>query len=190
MVDNTFKRPRIYYGYIIVAASIFILIMLFGPIASYGIFLPSLQSEFGWERATISGARSLAFFLMGVFSAFGGILTDKYGPRLTMILSGLVLGIACFLVSHVNTVWQLYLFYGILFGIGASAGDVVTLSTVARWFTKRRGLMSGVVKAGTGIGIMVIPLLFSWLIDKYDWRTAYIVLAIYPLSLLLFQPSF
>ncbi len=178
ILKNALKRPKIFYGYIIVTASIFILVMVHGANASYGVFLPSLQTDFGWERATISGARSLAFFLMGVFSGFGGLLTDKYGPKLTMLLSGIILGIACVLVSRVTSLWQLYLFYGVFLGMGSSGGDVVTLSTTARWFTKRRGLMSGVVKAGTGIGIMAVPLLVSWLINNYDWRTAYIVLAI------------
>ncbi len=171
-------QHKIFYGYIIVVTSVFILAMIHGVNASYGIFLPSLQSEFGWERATISGARSLAFLLMGVFSFCNGMLTDKYGPRLTMILSGSMLGIGCILVSTVNSVWQLYLYYGLLGGIGISGGDVTTLSLVARWFTKRRGLMSGIVKSGTGIGIMVMPLVVSWIINNYNWRTAFVVLAI------------
>jgi MFS family permease len=149
-----------------------------GTLSSYGVFLLPIQADTGWDRTTISGANSLAFFLMGVFAMVGGRFTDRYGPKLTMVLSGLILGVGYFLASRVSTVWQLYLFYGVMIGIGTSSGDVSLLSTVARWFIKRRGLMTGIVKAGTGIGIFVMPLVATWLIGKYNWHTAFAVLAV------------
>jgi MFS family permease len=59
-----------------------------------------------------------------------------------------------------------------------SGGDMALLPTVARWFAKRRSLMSSIVKAGTGTGMFIMPLLSAWLIVSYNWRTAYLVLAI------------
>jgi len=79
-------------------------------------------------------------------------------------------------MSQLNTIWQLYLFYGIVVGIGLSATDVVLLSTIARWFVKRRGTMSGIIKVGAGIGIFIMPLVINKLIFAYDWRNSFIVL--------------
>jgi MFS family permease len=170
------RSTKIFYGYIIVLASLLILVIVHGIYASYGVFFSSVQEEFGWDRATISGAHSLAFFLMGLFSTVAGRLTDKYGPRLTMVLGALIMGSGYLLVSRIHDVWQLYLTYGIIMGLGASAADVALLSTVARWFDKRRSLMSGFVKAGTGVGMFIIPLMSAWLLVSYGWRTSYAIL--------------
>jgi MFS family permease len=176
------KSPKIFSGYIQVCVSLLILIVMHGLFNTYGVFFNSLQTEFNWDRATISGASSLAFFLMGLFATVGGRLTDKHGPKLTMVLSSLILGLGYLLMSQVSTLWQLYLFYGVIIGIGASSGDVTLLPTVARWFVKRRGLMTSIVKVGTGIGIFIMPAIAGWLIVTYNWRAAYVVFVIVALA--------
>ena len=93
-------------------------------------------------------------------------------------------------MSQINTIWQLYLFYGVIVGIGVSASDVPLLSTIARWFTKRRGMMSGIVKAGTGTGMLIMPIVASKLISTYDWRTAYIAIGIIGLVIIVSAAQF
>ena len=80
--------------------------------------------------------------------------------------------------------WQLYLFYGGLVGIGLSTHDVITLSTVARWFDNRRGTMTGLVKVGTGAGQFLMPLVAAALIATYGWRNAYVMIGSVSLILL------
>jgi MFS family permease len=75
-------------------------------------------------------------------------------------------------MSTLNEPWQLYLIWGVMVGIGLSTHDVVTLSTVARWFPRRRGLMSAIIKVGTGCGQMTIPVCVALLAAAYDWRFA------------------
>jgi MFS family permease len=171
-------RSRFYYGYIIVVASALILVIMHGIGSSFGIFFSEFQEEFGWNRATISGATSLSFFLLGLFSTIAGRITDRYGPRVTMAISAVVLITGYVLLSTTHTIWQLYLFYGAAISLGNSGGDMAVLPTVARWFVKQRGLMSSIVKAGTGIGMFTIPLVSAWLITSFNWRTAYVVLGI------------
>ncbi len=154
------------------------LVVMHGSNASYGVFLTQFVEQFKWSRAAVSGASSLAFFVMGFFATVGGRLTDRYGPRLTMLLCACFMGVGFLLVSQVNQLWQLYLAYGVVAAIGNSSGDIALLPTVARWFVRRRSLMSSMVKVGTGIGMFVIPILASWLILTYNWRVAYIVLAV------------
>lgn len=168
---------RIFYGYTIVFASVLILIVMHGINSSFGVFFSPLQATFGWNRATISGATSISFFLMGFFSTIAGRLTDRYGPRFTLGISAVVLGVLYLLMSRIQSVWQLYLFYGLFVAMGNSGGDMALLPTVARWFVKRRSLMSSVVKVGTGIGMFAMPLVSAWLITSFNWRIVYTVLA-------------
>jgi MFS family permease len=86
------------------------------------------------------------------------------------------------LMSRLETPWQLYLLYGVLISIGLGAHDVITLSTVARWFLRRRGMMSGIVKVGTGSGQLVLPLFTAVLISAYGWRNAYIIIGMVVLA--------
>jgi len=164
------------YGYVIVGACFGIQAIGVGTYVSYGVFFNSLASEFGWSRAAISGASSIAFFLMGLFGIFVGRLNDKIGPRNIMAVTGFLFGLGHLLMSRLGTIWQLYLFYGIIIGIGLSSVDVIALSTTARWFVKKRGTMTGIVKIGTGAGQFIMPLVASMLITSYGWRNSYIII--------------
>jgi len=165
-------KPNKRYSYLILLACFTIQAVGVGTFVSYGVFFNSLMTEFQWSRATISGASSLAFFLSGLFAILIGRLNDMYGPRNLMRIASISFGMSLILMSYLTTIWQLYLFYGVLFGIGLSAIDVIALTTTARWFSSNRGLMTGLVKVGTGAGQFVVPLTASILIATYGWRQA------------------
>lgn len=184
------RKPKIFYGYIIVLAIFFIMAISHGSICSFGVFFKRFLIEFEWSRATISGAASLFFLLMGFLSIITGGLTDRFGPRMVMVVCGFFFGLGYLLMSQINTIWQLYLFYGVIVSIGVSASDVPLLSTTARWFAKRRGTMSGIVKAGTGTGMLIMPIVASKLISTYDWRTAYIAIGIIGLVIIVSAAQF
>jgi MFS family permease len=169
-------KPRLYYGYVVVAAAVAIQIIAWGMYNSYGVFFNQLLAEYNWPRETISGAFSLAQAIVGVGAIFLGTLNDRFGPRLLMTFGALLAGLGYVMFSQVHSVWQLYLFMGVIVGFGLSGTDVVLLSTTARWFVKRRGAMSGVVKVGTGIGIVVMPLVATSLISLYGWRITLIIM--------------
>jgi MFS family permease len=168
------KKPPLFYGYLIVAACACIQAIGVGSYVTFGVFFKSLLGEFGWSRATLSGAHSLTFLIAGVLGILVGRLTDRFGPRILMTVAGFFCGFALLLMSRINAQWQLYLFYSLLFGIGLSAVDVIALSTTARWFVRRRGVMTGIVKMGTGSGQLAMPLVASVLIAGFGWRTAYV----------------
>jgi len=167
---------RRYYGYTIVTACFFMQGVAIGALVTYGVFFKYLEAEFGWSRAFLSGASSVVLVLMGAFGVLFGRLNDTLGPRRILFVSGLSLALGYFLMSQLHAGWQLYVFYGLFVGIGLSSHDIVTLSTVARWFKKRRGIMTGVVKAGTGTGQFLIPLVASALILTTGWRNTYLVI--------------
>jgi MFS family permease len=141
-----------------------------GTYISFGVFFNPLMEEFGWSRAALSGASATAFFVMGIFGVLIGRLNDSFGPRRLMTVAALLLGLGCVLMGRLTSLWELYLFFGIVFGMGFSAIDVIALTTIARWFSHRRGFMTGIVKMGTGAGQFAMPLAASGLILVYGWR--------------------
>ncbi|MBT8350537.1 MAG: MFS transporter [Deltaproteobacteria bacterium] len=169
-------KSRYFYGYNIVAAGFLIQAVAIGAMFTYGVFFKSFQEEFGWSRAMISGASSLAFLMMGGIGMIAGALNDRIGPRIIMTVSGISLGLGYLLLSRLEAPWQLYLLYGGFVGCGFSTHDVITLTTVARWFDKRRGMMSGLVKVGTGAGQLLLPFIATALIIDYGWRDAYLII--------------
>ncbi len=178
-------KPRFFYGYIVVVAAAIIQLIILGTVGAFGVFFKPLLVDFGWSRAMVSGAASLSQFVNGLIAIVVGGLNDRFGPRIVMTALGVFFGLGYLLMSQINNIWQLYLFYGVIVGIGVSGADVVLLSTVARWFVKARGAMSGIVKAGTGMGILIMPLVANWLIYTRGWRTACVVLGVLSLAIVI-----
>ncbi len=188
MIEN--RKPKFFYGYIVVVATFCIMVISGGVWVAFGVFFESMLTEFGWTRAMLSGAASLQLFLMTLLGIAGGRLTDKFGPRPVVTVCGLFLGLGFFLMSRISTVWQLYLVYGVLTGIGMSGLWVPTLSTVSRWFVKRRGMMTGIALSGSGLGVLVMPLLATRLIITYGWRTAYIIIGVIAMIVVILATQF
>ena len=177
-------RTKYFYGYNIVAAGFAIQAVSIGALFAYGVFFKEFQTEFGWSRATISGASSLAFLVMGAVGILAGRLNDRIGPRILIAVAGAALGVGYLLMSYMQAPWQLYLLYGLVVGVGYCTHDVITLSTIARWFVKRRGMMSGIVKVGTGCGQLFVPLIATALIAAYGWRSSCFIIGVAALAAL------
>jgi MFS family permease len=158
------------YSYLITAICCSIQALGVGTYISFAVFFNPLMEEFGWSRAAISGVSATAFFVMGIFGVIIGRLNDSFGPRRLMTVAALLLGLGCVLMGRLTTLWELYLYFGVVFGMGLSAIDVIALTTIARWFSHRRGFMTGIVKMGTGAGQFAMPLAASALILIFGWR--------------------
>ncbi len=156
-----------------------------GLLFSIGLLFNVLEEELGWSRTLLSGSASLAVLVMGVLAFFGGRLSDRYGPTAVLGTTGLLYGIGFGLISAVGEPWQLVALFGIFIGLGLSTHDVVTLSTIARWFERRRGTMTGVVKVGTAMGQMALPPLTAFLMAGLGWRNAVLALGVAAAVLLL-----
>lgn len=183
-------RSRLFYGYIIVALTFVIHLISFSLSDSYGVLINPWVDDFGWTRATISGAYSLSFVLMGVLGIVMGIVTDKYGPRIALSICAVCLGVGYLMMSQMQAQWQLYLFYGVIFGIGMSGIWVPLLSSISRWFIGRRGLITGIVISGGGLGAFIGPPVITRLINAYGWRYSSLMLGGFVLVAVLLAAQF
>ncbi len=169
--------PGFFYGYIIVIICFLLMVSMIGTYNSFGVFFNSLLAEFGWTRAMTSLAFSLSWVTQGIAAIVVGRVTDKLGPRVVVTVCGLLLGVGYVLMSRVNAIWQIDLFYGII-GVGMAGSYVPLMSTVARWFSRKRNTMIGIVVTGTGVGTIIGPTLASWFISIYDWRTSFVIMGV------------
>ncbi len=146
------------------------------PLAAYGVFLPVLAEAFGWSRGAIATALSINLLLGGVAGFVVGALADRHGPRVMLVVTVALAGTAFALVSTVSALWQLYVFVGVLGGIGMSSFYLLAATTVAHWFDERRGLALALVLVGFNLGYISAGPLAAWLITRLGWREAYALL--------------
>lgn len=170
--------------YLIVLGALLVQSVTIGCMFAYGVFFTVLEDEFGWSRTELSSATAFSFLCMGCLAIVAGRLNDQFGPRWVIAITGLCTSVAYLLMYFLSAPWQLFLIYGVLVGVGLAAHDVVTLSTVARWFPRRRGVMSGVVKVGAAVGQMLVPLVAVALIASVGWRLTFVVLGLCAVVLL------
>jgi len=188
LIEN--RKPKFFYGYIVVAATFCIMVMAGGVWIIFGVFFEPMLTEFGWTRAMLSGAVSLRIFLATLLGIAGGRLTDKFGPRPITTVCGLFLGLGFFLMSRISTIWQLYLVYGVITSVGMSGLWVPMISTVSRWFVKRRGMITGIVLSGMSLGSIIMPPLATWLITTYGWRTSYTIVGLIAMIVIISAAQF
>ena len=174
MKITAFSRNR--YSLVILLSCFSLQAVGIGIYIAFGVFITPMIDEFGWSRAAISGASAMAFFLAGLFGVGVGRLNDRMGPRILVAVGAVFFSAGLMMMAVMNNLWELYLFLGVVIGFGLSPVDVIALTTIARWFPENRGMMTGITKVGTGTGQLVFPLLASFLITGYGWRTACIII--------------
>lgn len=168
----------LFYGYVIVASTVVIFAAAFGVHYSFGIFFKPMANEFGWSRSMMSGAFSLSWLLHGISAIFLGRWNDRYGPRMVLVFSAILLSSGYLLTTWIRSPWQFYATYGVLVGIGTGGIYVPLVSTIARWFVVSRTRMTGIAVAGVGVGTFAVPLIADRLIMAFGWRTTYEILGV------------
>lgn len=179
-----------FYGWIIVGCAFLVLFLTYGVQYSFGVFLPPMLDDLGWQRASLGGAFSLYSFVYMSSSLVSGRLTDTLGPRLVISLGGIMLGVGITATSLVTAQWQLYLCYGIVAALGMSTAYIPCNMTVVRWFYDQRGLALGIVSCGASCGILVVPVLATYIIALTDWRMGLLILGASLLVLITIAANF
>ncbi len=158
---------------------------------TYMVFLLPLGAEFGWLRSEMTSVYSTLMITSGLAAPLGGMVFDRWGPRV-LYAGGLgLLGTGYFLAGRLHELWQFYLCIGILGGLGAAAvGMVPAAALISRWFRHRMTTALGLAYAGFGCGSLLVVPLAQTLIDDAGWRRAYevigaVLLVLLPLSMAL-----
>jgi len=164
-----------HYGWIIVSIS-FLILTTYGLFFSYGVFFKPIINAFGWSRAHTSLAFSFFMATYAITAIPMGSLFDRYGPRIPLCLSAVLIGIGFLFCGYTKHLWHLWVFFGLIAAAGHGAVYVVPVSTIVRWFVTRRGLAVGIAVAGLGAGVSAVPPIAERLISIYDWRKAFVIL--------------
>ena len=185
------KRPKIFYGWWIVAASLLITLFI-GGIVFFGFtsIVEPIAKEFGWSYAQISFASSLRGLEMGLLAPLVGFLADRWGPRRLTFSGSIIVGLGLIALSQVSSLGTFYLAFTII-AIGMTTCiDTMLITVVGKWFRKKIGIATGIVVSGFGLGGLLVPLV-TVLVDTLRWRMAMLSLSlgmiaiVMPLSLVL-----
>lgn len=174
MKRSLYFSPR---GWLILAGGFILLGLGSGLSFSFGVFLKPLAEDFQWARSDVSLAYSINMLVLGGASFVLGGMADRWGARRVLFLGTLILVVGIFLTSRISALWQFYLFFGVLIGIGKSAFHSPLLAHITRTFHRRRGLAVGLVFAGAGVGLFVVAPVTRYLITQVGWRVTFVIMA-------------
>ncbi|MCL5025262.1 MAG: MFS transporter [Chloroflexi bacterium] len=173
-------KSNVFYGWWVIAAGGIVGAMNSGfYYYGFGAFFTSIIDEFGWSRAALSGAFSIARFESGAAGPVAGMLIDKFGPRRIIAIGITMIGLGFVLISRINGLLMFYLIFILCLAVGNSFGtSLPAMAAVNNWFIRRRGMAIGVLMAVFGVGgALGVPLL-GWLIATFGWRTAAVIVGL------------
>ncbi|MCE5263055.1 MAG: MFS transporter [Deltaproteobacteria bacterium] len=175
---SSVRQGKFFYGWVIVAVLSLTGTMIWGMRFSFGVFFKSLETEFGLNRTATSAIFSVYVILSALFATATGWAVDRFTPKRIIFLMGLLTGLSLTLTSFTGELWQVFVTYSVLLAMGTGMVYVLITSIMSRWFHRKLGLAMGIAGSGSGLGMLLIPPLATWLIAEYDWRTAYLTMGI------------
>lgn len=152
-----------------------------------GLLIDPLNQDFGWSRGTIGAAVSVNLALYGLTAPFAAALMDRFGIRKVVAVALTVIALGSGLTVWMTAAWQLMLCWGLLVGLGSGSMALAFAATVTnRWFTERRGLVTGILTAASASGQLIFLPLLSWIVEKHGWRPAAVTVALAALAVVPF----
>jgi len=175
MMDRDHASPGIFYGWWVVITCSMIGALSSAGRFSFSIFFPTLLDDLGWTRAMLGFGLTLHMWVYATTVIVIGILVDKYGARLIMVMGGLLILLGLVLTSAMRFLWQFYIYYGIILALGVAATLSVPVQATARkWFIKRAGLATALAASGMNLGFGLVVLVSPTLIGLFGWRRSWL----------------
>lgn len=175
---RTTATPRLFYGWIVLVACFLITMMASGTMMAFGVFINPLAEDMGWSHSALSFTYALSSIFSGLGILVVGSLIHVYSLRFLFLIGLLIHGFGLYMTSTVSSIGGFYLWYGFVAALGRSTFFISTTTLVTRWFDQRRGLAMGLTMAGNGLGPFVFSPIITWLIVRWDWQTAFVVISI------------
>ena len=164
------------FGWFVLAAGFILMIVGYAMRNSFTVFYPVIVNDFGWTRGLTAIMFSVSLLCYGFVAPVAGGLVDRFDPRIVLTIGGLVVSGGIALCSIATETWHFYLFYGVILATGLSLIGMTPLSTIITdWFPRHRGMVFGLLGSGFGVSLVSAPA-FQYLISRFGWQTAYLVI--------------
>ncbi|MFD8580902.1 MFS transporter [Streptomyces virginiae] len=181
------RTGRVHRAWSVAAVTFVTIIGAAGFASLPGLLIEPLHEEFDWSRGTIGVAVSVNLALYGITAPFAAALMDRFGIRRVVALALAVIACGAVATVWMTAPWQLVLCWGVLVGLGSGSMALAFAATVTgRWFTARRGLVTGILTAASASGQLVFLPLLAWLVDRHGWRPATVTVAVAALAVVPF----
>ena len=163
-----------FYGWKLAGLALLVIGLASGPVWSgVGVWVKALEMHFGWSRAQLTGAFSLAQLEGSILGPLLGYLIDRLGPRRMVFIGLVITGLGFVLFSRTNNLLTFYVSYGLIM-LGTAAGSWLPLMTVVnRWFIRKRGLAMAVAAEGSPLGGLLLLPVLAWAVtpSHFGWST-------------------
>ncbi|AVS74608.1 MFS transporter [Paracidovorax cattleyae] len=167
------QRRGMHYGWLVAAVTFLTMLTMSAALGLPGAMLQPLSREFGWSTEQISSSLALRFALFGLLGPFAAVFMERFGLRAVMVTGLLLVGAAMALVTQATQLWQLFVLWSLLLGIGTGLTALVLGAVVAnRWFVARKGFVIGVLTASAATGQLAFLPMAAWMIEHWGWRSA------------------
>jgi MFS family permease len=171
------RHSKIHHGWYILAASFAFLFFQSGARYGFGVMFKPMITELGWTRASISSAFFLNMTIFAVTLSVTGKIYDRYGPRWIIFVSTILLSAGFICIAFIRSLWEFYLYYGILAALGMGAAGIPLMGALmSKWFEKQRGLAISLALAGNCIGQFALVPLYTALVIKFGWRITHVLI--------------
>lgn len=147
-----------------------------GTLYAWSIFVAPLEKEFGWKRADVSFVFSIVVFVFAVSFVVAGRIQDKKGPFWVSVTGGVLVSIGFFMCAYTTSQAWLFLWFGLIAGLGNGFGYATPIPVMAKWFPDKRGTAVGLAVAGFGGGSAIFGPLGTYLIKTQGWRPTFQIL--------------
>ncbi len=182
------RRKKIFHGWYLVAAALIAGAFMSGASTwAFSLFVKPMTEDLGWSRSAFFGALTARSIVSGIIAPFVGPIQDtKRGPRRLMFLTVFGMGIGLSAMYYVNSLIMFYVLFGVVGTLMAVGGSEMLISAVIpKWFIRKRAPALTWASAGAGAGPLIFPVLVSFVIDGWGWRTGWVVLGVAALVILL-----
>ena len=172
-------NPKFFYGWIIVGvANLGIFSSGPGQSHTFSVFVGPISKDLGLSNASIASAYGLATLIAAFLLPYMGKIIDKYGPRNSLIIISIILGISCVFFGAASNFLMLTVGFGFLRFFGQGSLMLGCANMVSQWFDTKRGFAMSLMALGFGISMAVHPPLSQWLIEQFGWKYAWVILGI------------
>jgi MFS family permease len=195
MLARVASRAGLHYGWLVIFVIFLVLLISAGIRNIPGLIIKPLEDEFSWSRSAISFAIGVSILMYGLGGPFSGRLIGRFGPMRLLVGALTVSAAGTAVLYYLQNIVQLTAVWGVIVGVATGVLAIpLGAALAARWFVARRGLVVGILGAGSSAGALIFIPLMNWILETAGWRAAIllgaaILLALVPLVLLIVRDN-